>query len=168
MSPWCFSSLFCSILFLLMLFPFLFSCSFSGVTGKKFDDAWGTLLDDLSSYLGSIFRKFRAWLNAKSTPADAGFDDCWSDWCGLENAGYEEAEDEQEAYEAEECSFLGEIRDADNWRKRNLLETEYALLQRWLQDEGSQHMYDRFLEHLATMREAGAYPGPSVRSLSRW
>ena len=66
---------------------FLILVFFSGVTGKKYDYAWGTLLDELSSYLGSIFRKFRAWLDAKSTPADAGFDDCWSDWCSLENAG---------------------------------------------------------------------------------
>ena len=167
MSP-CFFSLFCSVLIVLTLFPLLRPRVCSGVAGKKYDCAWGTLLDELSSYLGGIFRKFGAWLDAKGTPADAGFDDCWSDWCRLENAGYEEAEDEQEAYEAEEYPALGEIRDADSWRKRNLLETEYALLQRWLQDEGSQHMYDRFLEHLVTMREAGAYPGPSVRSLSRW
>ena len=46
-----FFSLLCSVLIVLTLFRFLFSCSFSGVMGKKFDDVWGTMLDELSSYL---------------------------------------------------------------------------------------------------------------------
>ena len=141
---------------------------FSGVTGKKYDYAWGTLLDELSSYLGSIFRKFRAWLNAKSTPADAGFDDCWSDWCRLEDADYEEAKDEQEAYEADEYPALVEIHDAERWRKCNLLETKYVFLQRWLREEKCQQMYHRFLEHLVALCEAGTYPGPQVCSFNWW
>ena len=88
------------------------------MSGKKYDDSWDSMLADLSGYLGGIFGKVRAWLDAEDTPDDAEFDDSWYDWVRLEDADYEEAEDEEEAYEVEEYPALVEIRDTDMWRHR--------------------------------------------------
>ena len=77
----------------------------------------------------------------------------------MENTGYEEVEDKEEAYMADEYPIIVGIRDAEKWRRRNLLEAEYELLQRWLADEGMVLMYDRFDEHLVPRRAAGEYLG---------
>ena len=77
-----------------------------------------------------LFGKARAWMDAEDTPADTGFDHCWLDWVRLENAGYEEAKEEEDAYDADENPFLVQIQDTEKCSCRNLLETEYALLHR--------------------------------------
>ena len=97
--------------------------------GEKYDDLWDLLLTELSEYLGGIFDKVRTWLEAADTPADAGSDDCWSDWVRMENAGYMEAEDEEEADEAEEHPHLVQIQNEEKWHHCNLLETKYDFLQ---------------------------------------
>ena len=69
---------------------------------------------------------------------------------------------------AEEYPAVVGISDAEKWRRRNLLEAEYELLQKWLVDERMVHVYDHFVDHLVSWRVAGEYPGPPVLSLSRF
>ena len=128
MSPRCLLLCFvpCYVVFILFLVLLLFC---SGLREKKYDDACDELLFELSGYLGGIFDKVRTWLEAADTPAEAEFDDWWLEWVRIENAGYKEAEDEEEACEAEEYPEVIQIRNEEKWRRRNLLETEYDLLQ---------------------------------------
>ena len=101
---------------------------------------------------GVFFDKVQTWLEAADTPADAEFNYWWLEWVRMENTGYERVEDKEEADEAEEYPNVVRIRNEEKWRRRNLLETKYDLLQQWLRDdEGMVHMYDLFVGHFVTL-----------------
>ena len=135
----------------------------------KYDPAsWSALLGELSKYLGSIYEEVGTWLGTAGTLEDADFDDWWLQWVRLENAGYEAVEDEEETYMAEEYPDIVRIHNEENWCRRNLMEAEYELFQKWLVDEGMVPVYDRFFKHLVSLRTAGEYRGPPVCTLRRF
>ena len=86
----------------------------------------------------------------------------------MEDAGYEEAEDNEEAFEAEENPLVTEIRGAEKWHMCSMLESGYDLFHGWLVDEGVVWIYDRFIVHLVAQRATGGYPGPPVCHLRGW
>ena len=86
----------------------------------------------------------------------------------MEDTGYEQVEDEEKAYEAEEYPDVIRIRNEEKWRRCNLLETEYDLFQQWLREEGLVSMYDRSVEYLVSLCKAGEYPGPPVHTFHRF
>ena len=47
----------------------------------------------------------------------------------LEDSGYKEVEDEEEALEVEENPGLAEVHIVDGWRRHSLLEQGYTLFQ---------------------------------------
>ena len=79
-----------------------------------------------------------------------------------DGAGYEEVEEEEEVYKAEQNPVLAEIHGVDRWHRHSMLETEYDLFQGWLVEEGVVLVHGRFVVHLVVWCTAGEYPGPPV------
>ena len=85
----------------------------------------------------------------------------------LENTGYQEVEDEEEAFEVEENPGLADVHVMDMWCRHSLLETEYDLFQGWLVENKMVWVYERFFRYLVARCLAGEYPGPPVCNLHR-
>ena len=66
----------------------------------------------------------------------------------LEDSGYKEVEDEEEALEVEENPGLAKVHGVGGWHMCSLLERGYTLFQEWLVDNRILWVYHHFAGYL--------------------